>query len=287
MFTGLHTPEGDSVIISTGGTDRVTIDASGNTEFLFPVVAPTLRVTNTGSNNSFVVEDAASTDSTPFVIDASGNVGIGEAVPFAKLVVRGDAYIANGALSAVRDDATSPTTTLMSLGAAGWSPPTVRLAREGASYTATPDNSNVGMIVFTGRDSTDAYAEIGVIRMDAGTNGASGPDGYLNFYTRSSGVVSDRLNINASEFKVYPDLVLEQDAFIKGSIVTMNSAVTGSPSANASFVVERGTSANVEILWNETTDTWQYTNDGSTYTDIGSGTGGGAAKSTIMFLGGM
>jgi hypothetical protein len=36
-----------------------------------------MRITNTGTGNSFLVEDSASTDSTPFVIDAAGNVGIG------------------------------------------------------------------------------------------------------------------------------------------------------------------------------------------------------------------
>jgi hypothetical protein len=39
-----------------------------------------LTITNTGSGNSFVVEDATSVDSTPFIIDATGNVGIGGTV---------------------------------------------------------------------------------------------------------------------------------------------------------------------------------------------------------------
>ena len=47
--------------------------------------------------------------------------------------------------------------------------------------------------------------------------------------------------------------------------------VTGTPSSNASLKVERGTSSDVELRWNETTDKWQFTNDGTTYTDIGSG----------------
>ena len=41
-----------------------------------------MRITNTGTGNSFLVEDSASTDSTPFVIDASGYVGIGTTTPF-------------------------------------------------------------------------------------------------------------------------------------------------------------------------------------------------------------
>lgn len=40
-----------------------------------------LHVTNTGTTNSFLVEDSTSPDSTPFVIDQSGNVGIGTTTP--------------------------------------------------------------------------------------------------------------------------------------------------------------------------------------------------------------
>ena len=58
-----------------------------------------LRITNTGTGNSFLVEDAASTDTTPFVIDASGNVGIGKAVPTVLLDVAGIGAF-SGALTA-------------------------------------------------------------------------------------------------------------------------------------------------------------------------------------------
>jgi len=40
-----------------------------------------LAVTNTGTSPSFVVEDSTSPDTTPFIIDASGNVGIGTTSP--------------------------------------------------------------------------------------------------------------------------------------------------------------------------------------------------------------
>lgn len=49
--------------------------------------------------------------------------------------------------------------------------------------------------------------------------------------------------------------------------------VAGAPSSNGSFKVERGTSPDVDMRWNETTDKWQFTNDGTTYTDIGAGGG--------------
>lgn len=66
------------------------------------------------------------------------------------------------------------------------------------------------------------------------------------------------------------------------SILTFNSLTAGSPSSNASIKVERGTSPDVEIRWNETTDAWEYTVNGTSYEQIGTG---GTERS--FFLGGM
>lgn len=60
---------------------------------------------------------------------------------------------------------------------------------------------------------------------------------------------------------------------VSDNIVILNNDVTGVPSENAGLEVERGTSTNVAIRWNETTDKWQFTNDGTTYSDLGSGGG--------------
>jgi hypothetical protein len=58
---------------------------------------------------------------------------------------------------------------------------------------------------------------------------------------------------------------------VEDSFILLNSGVTGSPTLDSGLEVERGTSTNVFIRWNETTDKWQFTNDGSTYNDLGSG----------------
>jgi hypothetical protein len=50
--------------------------------------------------------------------------------------------------------------------------------------------------------------------------------------------------------------------------INLNSNVTGSPIANAGIRVERGTSTDVELLWNETADQWTLTNDGTNYHEI-------------------
>jgi hypothetical protein len=55
---------------------------------------------------------------------------------------------------------------------------------------------------------------------------------------------------------------------INDNIVVLNNNVTGSPTENAGVEVERGTSANVSVRWNETSDKWEITNDGTNYGDI-------------------
>lgn len=55
---------------------------------------------------------------------------------------------------------------------------------------------------------------------------------------------------------------------VEDNIVLLNSNVTGAPSTNAGLEVKRGTSTNVLIRWNETTDTWQITENGTAYFDI-------------------
>jgi hypothetical protein len=61
--------QADQAFVKTAGGSAITV-ASGTT-------VP-LTIQNNGTGNSFVVNDVAS-DTTPFVIDASGNVGIGTA----------------------------------------------------------------------------------------------------------------------------------------------------------------------------------------------------------------
>jgi hypothetical protein len=63
---------GQTVLSSTAGAITALLVDSPATNS-----ADCVRITNLGSGNSFVVEDSTNPDSTPFVIDANGNVGVG------------------------------------------------------------------------------------------------------------------------------------------------------------------------------------------------------------------
>ena len=55
---------------------------------------------------------------------------------------------------------------------------------------------------------------------------------------------------------------------VADNIVVLNKDVTGSPTENAGLEVERGSATNVKFRWNETTDKWQFTEDGTTFYNL-------------------
>ena len=52
---------------------------------------------------------------------------------------------------------------------------------------------------------------------------------------------------------------------IEDNKVKLNSGFAGTPTTDAGILVERGTLTDVEILWNETSDVWSLTNNGTDY----------------------
>lgn len=86
--------DGEYAFYAANGTYTLSIQATGYTTDTRPgtvlfdpsgavvietnSASPALRVTQTGSGYSLLVEDNVNPDSTPFIIDQSGNVGIGD-----------------------------------------------------------------------------------------------------------------------------------------------------------------------------------------------------------------
>jgi hypothetical protein len=67
--------------------------------------------------------------------------------------------------------------------------------------------------------------------------------------------------------------ITKTDLNITDNIITVNAGETG-PGVTlntAGLNVDRGSLANVAILWNETTGAWTLTNDGTTYESIQTG----------------
>lgn len=59
-----------------------------------------------------------------------------------------------------------------------------------------------------------------------------------------------------------------QNLNVEDSIITLNYGQTGTPALDGGIEIERGDSSNVTLKWNETSDVWQATTDGTTYKKI-------------------
>lgn len=67
---------------STSYTSNVVISVTDNTN-------AALRITQTGNGHAILIEDSTNPDSTPFVVDANGRVGIGTTNPIYNLEIAG------------------------------------------------------------------------------------------------------------------------------------------------------------------------------------------------------
>lgn len=102
----------------------------------------------------------------------------------------------------------------------------------------------------------------------------------VRLVSTASGTVSVRNSANtadgdlvASDLHVKGDLTVDgvvkqvstETIQLEDSIIVLNNNETGTPSQNAGIEVERGTSVNVTLLWNETSDKWEIFDGINTY----------------------
>ena len=131
--------------------------------------------------------------------------------------------------------------------------------------TITLDRSTVAhtLNIATGTNASGVTKTINL-----GTGGASGSTTAINIGSSTSGA-TNTVNIFGDLTVTGTTTYVNTTTLNVGdNIITLNADETGTPSQNAGIEIERGTSTNTALIWNETTDRWQFTNDGSTYFNI-------------------
>ena len=86
-----------------------------------------------------------------------------------------------------------------------------------------------------------------------------------NLITPGDLTVTGNLTVSGSTTYINTETIELAD-----NVIVLNSNATGSASENAGIEVERGDDANVSIRWNESSNKWEFTNDGSIYAEIAS-----------------
>ena len=78
----------------------------------------------------------------------------------------------------------------------------------------------------------------------------------------------------------------QTDLNVKDNIITVNFGETGPgvTVGTAGLNVDRGSLANVAILWNETLGAWTLTNDGTTYESIQTGSATAVTSAQVYAL---
>jgi hypothetical protein len=108
-------------------------------------------------------------------------------------------------------------------------------------------------------------------------------------YTIQSIGPNDRINITSNMVTINGNLqvtgnsqtIVSTNSAITDNKITLNHGLSTSSPPNAdgaAIEVDRGTAANVQLIWNETVDNWQVTTDGTTYANIATSATAGLAN---------
>ena len=88
--------------------------------------------------------------------------------------------------------------------------------------------------------------------------------GTTNDVTFRDMVVSGNLTVQGTQTTISTETLTVDD-----NLIVLNNNEAGVPSEDAGIEIERGTSTNVKLQWDEGTDKWQVTEDGSSFYDKG------------------
>jgi hypothetical protein len=314
----------------------------GTNHFVANSANPAVQITQEGAGPSFKVMDD-SPDTTFFIIDSDGRVGIGTNSDnaFKVLIENDDIDDAVLGIRAIENqvgnltswyifDEVDPVVTIDELG--NFTAITLTSGPGGVSINGatsgltTIEASDVASGILTLPAATDTL--VGKATTDIFTNKTFDTDGDGNLFyinanliddytgTGSIAVLSTSPNISTSlttdsvtfdlldsvattinfggaatvidigsdtgTTTVKNNLVVDGDLTVHGTatvlnteqmtiednIIVLNSNVTGSPTLDAGIEVERGTSANVSLLWDETDENWVRTKDGTNFYHI-------------------
>jgi hypothetical protein len=187
---------------SVTGTGSAVLSNSpaltGNVTVATNSASAAVTINQTGAGNAFVVEDSTSPDATPFVIDATGNVGIGTSAPGQLL----NLYSATSAILQINGDATTSVTldrasTDTSGPVLGW--------RKRRGTTASPlavvSGDATGTMNYAAYDGSALQLTSQIINGVETFTGVNDVSGFITFSTRPTGAAAastERMRIDAS-----------------------------------------------------------------------------------------
>ena len=181
---------------------------------------------------------------------------------------------------------------------------TVTLADTGVGATTYGNTTNIPQITVDskGRITSASNVEVSIpstlsltgdsgsdtVNLNSGTLNFDGGDGVTTTVTDDQvSIAVDNTVVRTTGAQSVEDLSVTGNLTVTGqttyantttvnlgdNIITLNADIPqdAAPSEDAGIEIDRGTSANVSLLWNETSDKWTFTNNGSDYFPIADG----------------
>ena len=131
----------------------------------------------------------------------------------------------------------------------------------GSGLTGGGTSGDVTLNVIGGDGITANANDMAVDNTVVRTSGTQTIAGAKTF--SADAIFSGNLTVSGTQTTINTETLTVDD-----NVIVLNNNETGTPSQDAGIEVERGTSTNVKLQYDEGTDKWQFTNDGSTYNDI-------------------
>ena len=191
-------------------TERMRIDSTGQTTIsgnaIISVTDNTnaaLRITQLGTGNALLVEDTTNPDSTPFVIDASGNVIVGYTALVATANDAGSAFTPANQIHGLASQAKSSLALYNWIaGATNESNLTFSKSKSGAfgAFTVSASGDSLGAINFAGDDGAAFITAASIVAAVDGTAGLNDMPGRLVFSTTADGAATptERMRISST-----------------------------------------------------------------------------------------
>jgi hypothetical protein len=189
-----------NVTVSSGSVTNINItDVNVSNSAIISVNTSNnaLRITQTGTGNALVVEDSANPDSTPFVIDASGNVIKGATSAFTS------ASVLTAGIQAQSTGVSASSLGLYSFNTTATQAGRIDMGRtRGAlgAYDVVASGDQLGVIRFTGGDGSAMISAAEILALVDGTPGTNDMPGRLVFSTTADGASTptERMRISSN-----------------------------------------------------------------------------------------
>ena len=201
-------------------------------------------------------------------------LGVG-VTPTVKLDVNGSARIRGDSLTVDGNLIVNGTTTTINSTTLTVDDKNIELAATATPSDAAADAGGITLKGTTDKNITWSLADNkwhfapGVVADDGKFGNVTVGDATDNTITTSTGdlvlAAASGVVKSTNKLEVVADLEVTGAVQIHDNFPVLNYGVTGAPSTNAGIAVNRGTSADVNIRWNESTDRWESTVDGTNY----------------------